>query len=119
VSSGFSTGASLYVSSNGGLHVEKSAALILHTRPANSCVKISDRAGESYHEDLVDDVADRFGETTRVGAVEANAEFTQAMLPGLQEAVEHPDMTEELADILSTRAVDIVYEVSISVNVRE
>ena len=73
----------------------------------------------AYREDLVDDVADLLDENTRVGAVEASCEFTQAMLPALAEAVDHPDMTPELADVLSTRAVDVEYEVSTRVSVRE
>ena len=72
----------------------------------------------AYREDLVDNVADLLNENTRVGAVEASCEFTQAMLPALAEAVEHEDMTEELAEILSTRVVDVEYEVSTDVNVR-
>jgi hypothetical protein len=40
------------------------------------------------------------------------------MLPALEETVEHPDMTEGLAKILSTRVVDVKYEISTSVNVR-
>ena len=32
------------------------------------------------------------------------------MLPTLQEAVEHPDMTEELAEVLSTRTVNVEYK---------
>ena len=31
------------------------------------------------------------------------------MLPALERAVEHEDMTEELAEILSTRVVDVEY----------
>jgi hypothetical protein len=54
---------------------------------------------------------------TRVGAVEASAEFTQAMLPALERTVEHPDMTEELAEILSTRSVDVEYCVETGVTV--
>jgi hypothetical protein len=73
----------------------------------------------AYREDLVDDVADLLGENTRVGAVEASCEFTQTMLPALAEAVEHPDMTPELAEILSTRVVEVEYEVSTGVNVRD
>ena len=73
----------------------------------------------AYREDLVDDVAQQLGKNTRVGAVEASCEFTQAMLPALKRAVEHEDMTEELAEILSTRVVDVEYEVSTGVNVRE
>jgi len=52
-------------------------------------------------------------------AVEASAEFTQAMLPALREAIEHEDMTDELAEILSNRVVDVEYGVSTGVNVRE
>ena len=73
----------------------------------------------AYREDLVDDVAQQLGENTRVAAVEASCEFTQAMLPALAKAVEHPDMTEKLAEILSTRVVDIEYEVSTGVTARE
>jgi hypothetical protein len=73
----------------------------------------------AYREELVDDVADRLGENTRVGAVEASCEFTQAMLPALAEAVEHEDFTPELAEILSTRVVDVEYKVSAGVSVRE
>ena len=54
---------------------------------------------------------------TRVGAVEASAEFTQAILPALERAVEHPDMTKELAEILSTRSVDVEYRVEAEVSV--
>ena len=73
----------------------------------------------AYREELIDDVADLLGENTRVGAVEASCEFTQQMLPALAKAVEHPDMTEELAEVLSTRAVDVECEVSTGVNVRD
>ena len=72
----------------------------------------------AYREALVDDVAEQLGENTRVGAVEASAEFTQAMLPALAEAVEHEGMTEELAEILSTRVVNVEYQVSTGVDVR-
>nr|WP_267462370.1 hypothetical protein [Halococcus agarilyticus] len=41
------------------------------------------------------------------------------MLPALARAVEHEDMTKELAEILSMYVVDVEYDVSIDVNVRE
>jgi hypothetical protein len=41
------------------------------------------------------------------------------MLPALQEAVDHPDMTEELAEALSMGVVDVEYAVSTGVNVRD
>ena len=40
------------------------------------------------------------------------------MLPALAKAVEHEDMTEELAEILTTPAVDVEYRVETGVNVR-
>ena len=52
------------------------------------------------------------------GAVDGACEFTQAMLPALRRAVEHPDMTEELAEILSTRVVNVEYRVETGVSVR-
>lgn len=73
----------------------------------------------AYREELVDDVADLLDENTRVGAIEASTEFTQAMLPALERAVDHEDMTEELAEVLSTRVVDVEYEISSGVNVRK
>ena len=70
-----------------------------------------------WRTDLYDGVGDRLGENTRSGATDVNAEFTRQMLPALAEAVEHPDMTEELAEILSTRSVDVEYHVETGVTV--
>ena len=67
----------------------------------------------AYREDLVDDIANLLGENTRVGAVEASAEFTRQMLPTLERAVEHEDMTEELAEPLSTNIVDVEYHIEL------
>ncbi|GAA0453570.1 hypothetical protein GCM10008985_06640 [Halococcus dombrowskii] len=69
--------------------------------------------------DLYDDVGELLDESTRSGAVDGACEFTQQMLPALAKAVEHPDMTEELAEILSTRVVDVEYEISTDVSVRK
>ena len=73
----------------------------------------------AYREGLVDDAADLLGENTQVGAVEASTEFTRQMLPALAEAVEHEDITEDLAEILSTSIVDVEYQLSTGVTVRE
>jgi len=40
------------------------------------------------------------------------------MLPALTKAVEHPDMTEDVAAILSTPMVDVEYGVKRGVHVR-
>ena len=39
------------------------------------------------------------------------------MLPALAEAIEHPDMTEELAEVLSTPTVDLSYRIETSLTV--
>jgi hypothetical protein len=67
---------------------------------------------------LYDDVGRLLGENTRSGAIDASCEFTQQILPALAKAVEHPDMTENLAEILSTPTVDVEYRVERGVNVR-
>ena len=54
---------------------------------------------------------DLLSENTRSGAVDGACEFTQQMLPALQNALKHPDMTEELAEVLSTSVVNIEYEI--------
>lgn len=71
----------------------------------------------AWRKDLVDDVGNLLGESTRSGAVDSACEFTCQMLPALQKAVEHPHMTEELAEILSTRTIDIEYEIETGVTV--
>ena len=71
----------------------------------------------AYREDLYDDVGDRLGENTRSGAVDGACEFTREMLGNLERAVEHPDMTEELAEILSTRAVDVGYRIETGITI--
>jgi hypothetical protein len=67
---------------------------------------------------LYDDVGALLDESTRSGAIDASCLFTRQMLPALEEAVEHPDMTEELAEILTTPTVDVEYQVETGVSVR-
>ena len=67
---------------------------------------------------LYDDVGALLDEPTRSGAIDASCEFAQEMLPALERAVEHPDMTEDLAQTLSTSVVDVEYRVETGVNVR-
>lgn len=57
-------------------------------------------------------------EGTKSGAFDFSTEFTLQMLKNLDQAVHHPDMTEELAEVLSTSTVDLTYriEADLSVN---
>ena len=71
----------------------------------------------AWRTDLYDDVGELLGENTRSGAVDGACEFTKEMLPALERAVEHPDMTEELAEVLSTSIINVMYETSTGVHV--
>lgn len=66
---------------------------------------------------MYDRVGELLGESTRSGAVDGAAEFTEEMIDNLERAAEHPDMTEELADVLSTSKVTVEYEVRSGVSV--
>lgn len=81
------------------LRVEISPILILHTDPRARCAKIGLRIETSgdyaWRLDLYDEMGEQLGESTRSGTIDASAEFIRQLLPALQEAVEHPDMTEE------------------------
>lgn len=82
-------------------------------------MRIQTNNGFEWRTDLYDDTAEKLGEGTRTGGIDASCEFTREMLRNLERAVKHPDMTPELADVLSTSAVEVEYEVSTGVNVRE
>lgn len=58
-------------------------------------------------------------ESTRTGAVDASAQFTEEMLANLERIADHPDMTEDLAKHLSTSQVTVKYEVRSGVEVDE
>jgi hypothetical protein len=70
-----------------------------------------------WRTDLYDRTADRLGEGTRSGGIDGACEFTREMLDNLEEAVEHPDMTEELANVLSTQRLEVEYRVESGVNI--
>jgi hypothetical protein len=67
---------------------------------------------------LYDDVGDLLGETMRSGAIDASYLFARQILPALNRAVEHPDTTEELAEILTTPTVNVEYRVETGVSIR-
>lgn len=70
-----------------------------------------------WRTNLYDDVADLLGESTRSGGIDASAEFTREMLRNLERAADHPDMTQSLAEELSTSQVTLEYEVRSGVSV--
>lgn len=58
-------------------------------------------------------------ENTRSGAIDRACLFTRQMFPALEKAVSHPDMTEDLAEVLSTPTVDVEYRVETGVYLNE
>lgn len=68
--------------------------------------------------DLYDETADALGEGTRSGGIDGACEFTRRMLANLEKAADHPDMTEDLAEVLSTQHVTVEHRVETGVNVR-
>lgn len=80
-------------------------------------VRINTTGKFEWRKDLYDRVGDRLGESTRSGAIDGACEFTEKMLPNLVRALEHPDMTPELADLLSTRKVQLKYQIETDIHI--
>lgn len=72
-----------------------------------------------WRTDLYDRVGNLMNESTRSGAVDASAQFTEEMMHNLERAMDHPDMTPELAALLSTSQVELEYRVESGVDVRD
>jgi hypothetical protein len=60
-----------------------------------------------WRTDLYDETAERFDVGTRSGGIDAACEFSTQMLRNLERAADHEDMTEELAELLSTANVTV------------
>lgn len=73
----------------------------------------------AWRTDLYDRVGELLDENTRSGAVDGACVFTEEMVQNLEEAADHPDMTEELAEVLSTSQVQLEYRVESGVSVGE
>lgn len=82
-------------------------------------MRIESTGKYEYRKDLYDRAAKEMGESTRSGGLDAAAAFTIRMRQNLDRAVEHPDMTPELAKLLSTPRVQLDYEVQTNVAVED
>lgn len=83
-------------------------------------MRIESSGEYSYRKDLVDDVGDVFGENARSKAIEAACHFALDMLGdpsisgdagALGRAVEHDDMTPDLAELLTTEYATVRVEI--------
>lgn len=68
-----------------------------------------------YRLDLMRRVMQRTDENTRSGAIDRSMEGYLHLLDALERAVEHPDMTKNLAEILSTPYAEVVYDLNTNV----
>jgi hypothetical protein len=57
------------------------------------------------------------GEGTKAGAFDFSIEFTLQMFTNLERALNHPDMTPELAEVLSAPSVQLDYRVQTNLDV--
>ena len=72
--------------------------------------------GEFEHrKDAIESAKQALDETTNTGAVLGACEFTWKMRQNLEHAVDHPDMTPELAELLSTNQIPVDYRIESSV----
>jgi hypothetical protein len=60
-----------------------------------------------WRTDLYDDTAESFGVGTKSAGIDAACQFSTQMLRNLERAAEHDDMTEDLAELLSTTNVTV------------
>lgn len=68
--------------------------------------------GEYAHrKDTIETAADVLDENTNTQAVLKACEYLRRMQHNLERAVEHDDMTEELAEVLSTPEIPVEYRV--------
>lgn len=85
------------------------------------CAKISTRTNTSgekeYRTALYERTAEHFGVGTKSGGIDAACEFSTQMLRNLERAADHPDMTEDLAEVLSTSNVTVKHRVVTGVDI--
>lgn len=60
---------------------------------------------------LYNETAESFGVGTKSAGIDAACQFSIQMLRNLERAAKHEDMTEELADVLSTADITVEHHV--------
>jgi hypothetical protein len=74
-------------------------------------MRINTNGEKEYRTDLYERTAERFGVSTKSGGIDAACEFSTQMLRNLERAAEHEDMTENLAELLSTPNVTVEHRI--------
>ena len=73
-------------------------------------MRIKTDGAHEYRLDLLRRVMQRTGEGTKSGAFDFSTEYSLQMLDAIEEASQHPDMTPDLAEVLSTPHVEIEHQ---------
>ncbi|MFC7009757.1 DUF7692 domain-containing protein [Halalkalicoccus salilacus] len=80
-------------------------------------MRIKDDGKYEWRKEQYAEAAEQLGENTKSKGIDAATSFTIEMLSNLERAVEHEDMTPELAEILSTDQVRLLYEVTADIEI--
>lgn len=80
-------------------------------------MRINTNGKKDYRTDLYERTAERFGVGTKSGGIDAACEFSTQMLRNLERAAEHDDMTEDLAELLSTANITVEHRVVTGVEI--
>lgn len=80
-------------------------------------MRINTNGEKDYRTDLYERTAERFGVGTKSGGIDAACAFSNQMLKNLERAAEHPDMTEDLAELLSTTNVTVKHRIITGVEI--
>ena len=82
-------------------------------------MRIETNGQYEWRNDQYSEAADILGEATKSKGIDAATAFSIEMVRNLERAIEHEDMTEELADLLSTEQVNLTYEIETDIRVSD
>jgi hypothetical protein len=80
-------------------------------------MRIRTNGDYDWRTDLYDETAESFGVGTKSAGIDAACEFSSQMLRNLERAAEHDDMTEDLAELLSTQHVTVKHRVETGITI--
>lgn len=79
-------------------------------------MRIYESGDKSYRQDILNAASDTW-KCNKTDAVINSCEFSTRMIDNLEEALEHPDMTPELAEVLSTKNVQLSREIDTEIQI--
>jgi hypothetical protein len=88
-------------------------------RVNEASMRIRTDGDKSYRQDIIEQAMRALDENTKTDAVIAACEHARQDRRGKEKALNHPDMTPELAEILSTRELGLTYEVETVVSTED